>query len=237
MLLGDVNMENEAFETALQDYNAALEHQAIANFPSDDRRTAELHFKKCCALQFMNRNMEALEAVTAAVEILQRRKATLAPVEGDVAAEVAEVDAVLEDLKEKMEELEAAAKEEASTKAAVRGVMEQLGAAMEAPANDARGAESIGFDKPASLATTPVKDLGVVGRGTKRLNLAPMPIGGEAAEKKGILAAEGPDAKKARAEALDAGPKPDHKTELAIPAFLQAFTAKESDGVNAENEV
>ena len=56
-------MENEAFDDALAEYGAALGHQTGARFAPDDRRAAELHFKRCFALQLLNRPAEALEAV------------------------------------------------------------------------------------------------------------------------------------------------------------------------------
>lgn len=70
--------------------------------------------------------------------------------------------------------------------------MEQQKAAAAAAAGAAGGSggatEQAGFDRPAggsgsaagagaAAAPAPVKDLGVVGRGTKRLNLAPVQVG------------------------------------------------------------
>ncbi|KAH7621268.1 hypothetical protein Ndes2526B_g03609 [Nannochloris sp. 'desiccata'] len=247
MLLGDVNMENEAFEDALNDYDAALENLAAAGIESDDRRVAEIQFKRCCAAQFLDRIEDALAAVNAAVKSLQRRKTALAATGDDKSTEIADVDAVLEELKEKVEELEGVAEEAAATKAAMRGAMAQLTAAMAAKAaNEANGASGSGGGALTNAANgeaarppgaSPIKDLGVVGRGTKRINLAP--VGAAAATPAATAPASEPDAKKKRSLEDLMGPSdaggntsigfgaPAAAEAVPVPAFLQKFAKKD----------
>ena len=250
MLLGDVNMENEAFEDALADYDAAIEHLNTAGLDSDDRRVAEIQFKRCCAAQFLDRIDEALSAVNAAVKSLQRRKTALTASGEDKASEIADVDAVLEELKEKVEELEGVAEEAAATKAAMKGAMAQLTAAMAAKAsNETNGASGSGGGASGALTNangdaarppgaSPIKDLGVVGRGTKRINLAPVSTGPAA----GAAPAGEPEPKKKRSLEDLMGPS-DAGGDTAIgfgapaaasapaeapavPAFLQNYAKK-----------
>jgi tetratricopeptide (TPR) repeat protein len=246
MLLGDVNMENEAFEDALNDYDAALEHLSAAGIGSDDRRVAEIQFKRCCAAQFLDRIEDALGAVNAAVKCLQSRKSVLAADREDKATEIADVDAVLEELKEKVEELEGVAEEAAATKAAMRGAMAQLTAAMAAKAaNEANGASGSGGaltnaanGDAARPGASPIKDLGVVGRGTKRINLAPVGDAGDAAAAPTAGAGE-PEAKKKRSLKDLMGPSnaggdtsigfgaPSAAEAAPMPAFLQNLAKKD----------
>jgi len=254
MLLGDVNMENEAFEDALNDYDAALKNLNAAKISSDDRRIAEIQFKRCCAAQFLDRIEDALAAVNAAVQSLQHRKTVLSASGDDKATEIADVDAVLEELKEKVEELEGVAEEAAATKAAMRGAMAQLTAAMAAKAADeANGASGSGGGALTNAANgdaarptdaSPIKDLGVVGRGTKRINLAPV---GAAAVASAATAPTGePEAKKKRSledlmgpsdagadTSIGFGAPPAAATTappaqaVPVPAFLQQFAKKD----------
>ena len=273
MLLGDVNMENEAFEDALTDYDAALEHQAIAGYGDDDRRGAEVHFKRSSAAQFLGRIDAALEAVRTAVSILTRHKAGLSAkewaTEETKEEAIAGVDAVLEELNDKEEELETTAQEEESTKAAMRGAMSQLTAIMAQQNGHAPAGGDIGSNTNANAGAasgrgpdaaarppgaSPVKDLGVVGRGTKRINLAPLAEGGAAGAS--TAAPAGPQPKKKRSledlmgsagegettigfggasepekqtkkeENAPAAAAPANPEEAALPAFLQAYTKK-----------
>jgi HAT1-interacting factor 1 len=251
MLLGDVNMENEAFEDALADYDAALENLAAAGLDTDDRRVAEIQFKRCCAAQFLDRIEDALAAVNAAVKSLQRRKAALAASGEEKASEIADVDAVLEELKEKVEELESVAEEAAATKSAMRGAMAQLHAAMAAKAaNEANGASVSGVGALTNAANSeparpggasPIKDLGVVGRGTKRINLAPVSTATGAGATAAAPTGEAEPKKKRSLEDLmgpsDAGgdtsigfgaaPDAPAAAEAPVPAFLQNYAKKE----------
>lgn len=247
MLLGDVNMENEAFEDALADFAAALEHQTAAEFPPDDRRRAEVHFKRCFAAQFLDRIDEALEAVRTAVDILNRHKSSLADKEWENEKEheeaVAGVDAILEELNEKVEELETAAKEEEATKAAMRSAMSQLTAAMAAqsgatiaPGESSKdGATGNGAQPARPPGASPVKDLGVVGRGTKRINLAPMaegPAGTAGGVGASNSAAEPQLKKKKRSleELMGASGEGDTIIGFGGPSKAEGGTKKEASG-------
>ena len=251
MLLGDVATENEAWEDAVADYDAALEHHAAAAAGEADRRVAEVHFKRACVLQFMDKIEEALGAVGAAVATLEGAKAALAGKEDeDSHRQVADVEAVLEELKDKVEELEGAAQEAAATRTAVRGAMEQLGAAMAAAAGGSGGggpSGEVGNLGTASVGASPVKDLGVVGRGTKRINLAPVsaPSGAAPAEEAQEGAAPVPK-KKRSLEDLRGGAAGDSATvgfgaepaaangsAPAVPAFLAALAKKPEAGGQA----
>ena len=177
-LLGEVNMENEAFDDALADFDAALQHQATAGIGNDDRRHAEVHFQRSLVLQFLSRPEEALEAVKLAIDAFSRCKEKKVACGEDANG----LESVLDEMKEREEELKAEVAEAAATKAAMKGAMQQLQAAMAAKAGNVLTAQrgSGGTARAAGAggtsATTPVKDLGVVGRGTKRINLAPVGV-------------------------------------------------------------
>ncbi|KAI7839538.1 hypothetical protein COHA_006720 [Chlorella ohadii] len=193
-LLGDVAMESDDFATALAELDASLAY--LAKFvQDDDRRIAEVQYKRCCALQFSGELTKALPAVQAALDCLAKRRAALlariaAPAEGDDAdkltAESEEVAALQDDLKEKVAELEDLIKQDVNEKNMIKGVFAQamgaLGggqqqqAAAAAPQQAAALAQAEGeggFDS-ASGGGAAVKNLGVVGRGTKRINLQPV---------------------------------------------------------------
>lgn len=216
-----------------------------------DRRTAELQFRRSLVLQFLGRPSEALESVKAAAATLERRKESMAAVaeaaEKDeaekkaAAEEVADLVAFLEELKDKVEELEEVIKEDEATRDMLRNTM----ASFTAAAQGGAGGEA---SKPPG--PSPVKDLGVVGRGTKRINLAPVstaPAGGAegangssqpAAKKRALedLMGGGPGGDtsfgfgsapaSAAAAGGEAGKEAEKKEETAaataIPAFLQA---------------
>lgn len=154
LLLGDVAMENEAFEDALSDFDSALKAGIAAGYNESDRRVAELHFKKSAALHYLGRVKEALEAVHNAISSLEKYKASQD--DASSSASVAEVDAILEELRSKVEELEGSMRDITATKAAVVGAMEEL----------VKSSGTSGHD------TSPIKDLGTVGRGKKRIRVA-----------------------------------------------------------------
>jgi tetratricopeptide (TPR) repeat protein len=165
LLLGDVAMENGAFEAALADYDAAMEASVAAKYGNSDRRVAVIHYQRCLALQFSGLPEEAMTAVKSAIAVLQACKTQLT---GSQSANNVntDVDAVLEELKAKVEELDVSIEELVSTRTAVRGAMQQLVSATASGDKPATG------DADQSVPTY-VKDLGVVGRGTKRINLVP----------------------------------------------------------------
>eukprot|EP00887_Chlorella_sp_A99_P007057 scaffold2.g7057.t1 len=197
LLLSDVAMESDDFDTALTGVRAVVDVRETQH--ETDRRIAEAEYKRCMALQFSNRPQEALDAVQAAVACLKKKQAALQAQEeaagegvedAKLAAELEDVAAVLVDLQDKVAELE--------------GVLGQLGTAMGAGSSGSRppserlpaqqgqqhqgAAEQAGFDKRGSAAPAApaapsgaVQNLGVVGRGTKRIKLQPLPAGGPTA--------------------------------------------------------
>ncbi|GAB4813158.1 hypothetical protein N2152v2_000204 [Parachlorella kessleri] len=247
LLLGDIGCENETFEDALADFDQSLHflHKAT-QLEDSSRRVAEVQYKRCMALQFLDRHPEALEAVKAAVAGLGARSARLQErlvAEADdeaaklMAQEIEDIAAIQSELSDKVEELQDVLEQHMTTKNALQSAMATLtkleqqkpGAgtagtagghlAPSAAAAAAAGpVEQAGFDKPslvagggegipgpaagsgtaaagpaAGEAAAPVRDLGVVGRGTKRLNLAPVQVNANAA-----AAQEAPVAKKKR---------------------------------------
>lgn len=220
-------MENEEFEVALGEFDEALKHlKNVTGILPSDRRWAEVHFKRCYALQYMNRNAEALGAVKDAMEVLELRKSSL-NLEKD-ALEVADVNAVLEDLKEKVEELEVAVKEEQAMKESMKSMLEQ----MKSAGGGGAGAEG-GGQAAKGGATTPVKDLGVVGRGTKRINLAPVAVGeqeNQVMEKKSrsfpVNIEKAPAAEPANER--EQLPTENGSGTAPMPAFLKALADKET---------
>lgn len=174
VLLGDVALENEAFDNALTDYQHALKYQKMANFPEDDRRTAEVYFKRVMALQFLERPEDALVEVESARDILFKKLQNLQASGDDHTSEIQDVSGILDDLKDKRVELEAQAKEKSAMADAVRGALShfQKSAAGNQGEMKSQGVDMGGGSNKSNIAS-PVKDLGVVGRGTKRINLAP----------------------------------------------------------------
>merc|ERR1719199_291499 len=176
VLLGDVAQENEAFEDCLADYQQALLYQKMAGYDGGDRRTAEVYFKRVMALQFLQRPEEALLDVDNAEKILEKRLEMIkvdapdAPDDKGNASEVEDVTAILEDLKEKKTELEALAEEKKAMADAVRGALSKI----TRQEQDAETDNSLAPTGNKSNITSPVKDLGVVGRGTKRIKLEPV---------------------------------------------------------------
>lgn len=168
--LADVNMENEAFEDALADIESAMDFHKKAGVGDDDRKVADLQFRKCMvssfnntvmdaisrtsniqiqslqnnlqALQFIGRNKEALESVKDAMATLDRCKTkTTAEANGDDVPEekkqaaiktVKDLATVLDELKDKVEELNGVIEEEEATRGMVRGMVAQLAAAQQA---------------------------------------------------------------------------------------------------------
>ncbi len=171
VLLGDVAQENEAFEDCLADYQQALLYQRMAGYEEGDRRTAEVYFKRVMALQFLQRPEEALLDVENARRILERRLDVIKSDGNDNAPEFEDVAAILEDLKEKRTELEALAEEKKAMADAVRGALSKI-----TQQRDDETDNSLAPTSNKSNVTSPVKDLGVVGRGTKRIKLEPAAV-------------------------------------------------------------
>lgn len=158
------------------DYQQALQYQAMSKFGEDDRRTAEVYFKRVMALQFLDRPEEALKEVEQAEKVLKIKLSNLSAQNDEAnAVEMEDVAAILEDLNDKRTELKSQLEEKEAMAQAVRGALSQFkNVAQETSAfsdSKADAGEELGSNK--SNVASPVKDLGVVGRGTKRINLAP----------------------------------------------------------------
>lgn len=213
--LGDIGLENEAFEGALGDYQEAAELLAglggdaaagpsAAPAPSElARRRAEALYKQGVAWQFLDNAGEALSAVQAAGRELDALLASGAePPSEDLAALRAE-------LEDKTVELRAAVEEQAQATAAVKALLKQYTGALLGSAKDGSGASGVQGASGATLAepsaeAAPVKDLGVIGRGTKRVTLQPRNAPAAGAEESKAKDA-GDDKKRRRLEDLMTG--------------------------------
>lgn len=210
VLLGDVAQENEAFEDSLTDYQQALLYQKMAGYAEGDRRTAEVYFKRVMALQFLEKPAEALLEAENARKCVEKRleliKKDTSKSDEDAAMEAQDFAAILEDLKEKKVELEAQVEEERAMAAAVRGALSKFAQ------QGSQGGNSLASTGNKSNITSPVKDLGVVGRGTKRIKLEP-----SAVEPKQDEVAAGDANEKATEDVkleTEGGSKPDTKRDL-----------------------
>ncbi|EFN53411.1 hypothetical protein CHLNCDRAFT_58502 [Chlorella variabilis] len=181
-LLGEVAMESDDFETALAELDASLAH-LLKFVKEDDRRIAELQYKRCSALQFGGHNEAALAAVQAACGCLAKRREALAaklaaPAEGDDAdklkAESEDVAALLEDLQEKVTELQDQVAEDAAKTNMIRSTLMQLTAAAGGGPQQQAGSGGDTLQAAGGGGGGGVQNLGVVGRGTKRINLQPV---------------------------------------------------------------
>lgn len=103
LLLGDVSMETENFEQAIQEYESAVS-TVDALFSSTDRRVAEAHYKYALALEYGGKKDEALNELDRVTSSLQRRLKELDDKDG----EAKELKQLLEDLLAKREDLQTA---------------------------------------------------------------------------------------------------------------------------------
>ncbi|CAK0783497.1 hypothetical protein CVIRNUC_006696 [Coccomyxa viridis] len=180
VLLGDIGMEEERFESSASDYEEALKLLAH-KLEGDDRRIAEAHYKMALTLQFLEDPERALEHANKATAVCRARISRLsaAPLGADAAVEdpadaaakeTEDLKAVLEDLAAKVEDLEAAVREKESTKKALRDAFSQV-----AGSYSGSDASSLSASRPPTGPTaSAVVNLGVVGRGNKRINLQPV---------------------------------------------------------------
>eukprot|EP00889_Picochlorum_renovo_P003205 jgi/Picre1/30235/NNA_005603.t2 len=173
VLLGDVALENEAFDNALTDYQHALKYQKMANFPEDDRRTAEVYFKRVMALQFLERPEDALVEVESARDILFKKLQNLQASGDDHTSEIEDVSGILDDLKDKRVNWRHKQRKSLPWQMQSGALSHfQKSAAGNQGEMKSQGVDMGGGSNKSNIAS-PVKDLGVVGRGTKRINLAP----------------------------------------------------------------
>ncbi|BDA49698.1 probable histone-binding protein N1/N2 [Coccomyxa sp. Obi] len=199
MLLGDLAMETERFDSAMTDYEQAL-GLLKAHLQADDRRIAEAHYKLSLTLHFLDNAEDALKHARAAVAVCNARIAHLAPAAAAAAPadteepaasagadapaaedaalaaqrEIADLKGVLSDLAVKVEELEGAVRENESTRNALKAAFSRLAAA-QVPSEGGSGSSSAAAGASQQAAAPGgVINLGVVGRGSKRINLQPV---------------------------------------------------------------
>ncbi|KAI8147689.1 hypothetical protein BJV82DRAFT_596545 [Fennellomyces sp. T-0311] len=117
LCLGDVSVETEKFDSALSDYQKALEIKE-EYLAEDDRQLAEAHYKYALALEFStNEADKAGSQIKAAIEVFKKRIDTLGQqdqgkgkgkatesIESD-SKEIKEIKELIQDLEEKLEEL------------------------------------------------------------------------------------------------------------------------------------
>lgn len=218
-LLADIGMEQENFESAMQDHKCALQLLSTI-LQADDRRLAELHYKMCLTLQYLDQPEDSLKEIKIAVKLVetridnikaapgaiqQKRLSSVAASEAGASAstsasaavqgvdaaasaaastsaseaskqEQADLESVLEDMYEKVEELQQVLKEHISTKNALKAAFSQVAGSLGAP-QLGQGSSSAGAGPTTAPAPSAVVDLGVVGRGTKRVTPMPLPSG------------------------------------------------------------
>jgi len=75
--LGEVSLENENFEQAVEDFTACLTRR-VATLPKDSRSIAEIHYQLGVALGFSSRFEEAVKSLNAAIDVLTMRITHLA---------------------------------------------------------------------------------------------------------------------------------------------------------------
>jgi len=169
--IGELNMEQSQFDTALSDYKSALK-LLEANLEATDRRLASALYSISIANQMMEANDDALAANTRAIEICDARiaelKAGTARVSkgarenaGEVVspeaaiAELEQIMGVASDLKERQLELKELVSADNSTREALREAFKAIGGA--APPGVSDPEESAGFAAPTLTSSVPVQ--------------------------------------------------------------------------------
>ncbi|KAI9295078.1 hypothetical protein K502DRAFT_324528 [Neoconidiobolus thromboides FSU 785] len=76
LILGDVSLESENFEQALNEYRSAVVVQYTCLEPHD-RRFAEAHYKIAVAYEYLNKTKEAKEVLSTVLDILDSHIETL----------------------------------------------------------------------------------------------------------------------------------------------------------------
>ncbi|KAL7753605.1 hypothetical protein RI367_000536 [Sorochytrium milnesiophthora] len=122
--LGDVSLESESFEQAIEDYNIALTMKTDLLEPSN-RQLAELHYKLALSIEYANQGLDrvvehmrqARDIMVARRTVLEKRMAPAAAADDQSApkivntapmeAEIAEINELLPDLDIKLEDLTA----------------------------------------------------------------------------------------------------------------------------------
>ncbi|KAK9827868.1 hypothetical protein WJX74_006810 [Apatococcus lobatus] len=215
ILLGDIGMEQEAFDGALADYSESI--QLLKQEKSIARKMAELHYKTALALQFLDEPEKALEHTNVAIGHckIQLQGAEALPGKGTDAvadsdkSQGADLKGILVDLQAKADDLQDAIQQRTSTKNAMKAAFMQLAGSVD-PLAQGSVAASSSQPPPAvgnaiKSADGAVRDLGVVGRGSKRIKLAPAPLSGADSAKpvlQAIPSASGPNVSTSRMDQL-----------------------------------
>lgn len=149
-----------------------------------DRRLCNIHFNLCLAYQYSNDIKSAMEHCQQAIAVIQRRISWLP--QGGKESEKEDLEALLEDLSLKREELEqlettpqgAELMELLKKKAEMAGTVDGNGKETAEPRHDGGGfdAPKLNADAAGGVVHT-TQNLGVVGRGKQRINLAPSASG------------------------------------------------------------
>lgn len=113
MDLGDVSMEGEAFDQAIDDYNVAIEllmREESSAALNQTRALAAALFKKAMALEYANRLEQAMEPLSKAIELI---KAKIQNQEGDEEERV-DLESLLPEMEAKWDDLDGLLKKEQS---------------------------------------------------------------------------------------------------------------------------
>ncbi|KAL3135061.1 hypothetical protein ABBQ32_008006 [Trebouxia sp. C0010 RCD-2024] len=155
-------------ETRIDNIKAAPGHSSATGAdPTDPTTSAGLTAQE-------DAGSTATEASAAAVPSQDGTKPAAGTADGDSGAaqqELTDLKSVLEDMYEKVEELQQVLKEHLSTKNALKAAFSQIAGSLGPP----QLGGSSGAGPSSSSAPSAVVDLGVVGRGTKRVTPMPMP--------------------------------------------------------------
>ncbi|KAI9230604.1 MAG: hypothetical protein DHS80DRAFT_12196 [Piptocephalis tieghemiana] len=126
LLLGDISMETENFDQAIQEYESTV--RILDNlFTSTDRRVAEAHYKYALALEYGGKKEEALKELDHVTSSLKGRLESLKGKDkGEDENEIKELEQLLEDLLNKREDLQTAGGSVKAQEAATEALAAEL---------------------------------------------------------------------------------------------------------------
>jgi len=103
MLLGEVSLENENYQQAVDDMTVCLSRRQ-ASLPSDSRSIAETHYQLGIAQSFNDKYEEAEACLKSAISVLETRVANLRKMESSdhLNKEIQELEELVKDIKEKI---------------------------------------------------------------------------------------------------------------------------------------
>jgi len=109
--LGEVSLENENYDTAVQDFKQCLE-KSKATLPSDSRFIAQVHYQLGMAFGSLKQFPEAESCLNSAISVLQAREGNLkkAPQSEDRDKELSELASLVVDINETIAEHKETAK-------------------------------------------------------------------------------------------------------------------------------